>query len=599
MSYHDDYDSYDLFDFEYEEDEDIISEMSYDSSEDSDETDNADDDDDDDDDWSIEIIEANEMTSNQPSLSPNLSNTSTVNNEASISISNSHVNSNVVANNESNNLLDSNADCCIICSDQYTTSDAHHIVALRCGHLFGKSCIERWLASELRNQRCPTCSRSARCCEIIKIYAQNLRPLDTWKLDESNKKVEYYKEQAEQMGAKLKKAEEYNQQLNAEIDYLKSKLINNHDKSGGKVDINRFKPPDRLTMSSNSKKRLKTFQISHLKDIIFPESGSRYFCYSHISDHLVVNIFNSDSAFNAMFPRYGVRMFNLESNTNESLFLHTKAMKGMVVNPSEGTLVTISLDKTMKQSSIFNKAVIDNIQLSNEPWSVAKMPGNNLFCVGYRNSIIDVYDRRHSSEPIFTFTPSAAENPTPVASMTVIEYSHNHQRKTALLSMHLDSFWLYLSKDNLITNNYECFKLPMQGKTLSCDFDKKSGYTMISFRPSQKHHRTTHYILDLEYDDQTSNIVPHIINILESGNQQVHLSQCRIFTNPNDEDSVLICAPDDSAQGVMIWDYENRFTQPIRTNMINYDFGLIPRHHSSPSGLLSCLGEKMIKLYKM
>nr|XP_027199299.1 E3 ubiquitin-protein ligase RFWD3-like [Dermatophagoides pteronyssinus] len=582
--YNDDTDSYD------EEDEDMA-EMTDELSNTSEEIDDNDNEDDDfDDDSSVEIIE-NETTSNQQSSNPVLSN-SAVNNEASLPISNSHV----IPNAENNDLLDSETDCCIICGDQYTNSDTHHIVTLRCGHLFGKSCIERWLSPELRNQRCPTCSRTARRREIIKIYAQNLRPLDTWKLDESIKKIECYKKQIEQMGAEIKKLNECNKQLTIENDFLKAKLINSHDKSGGKTDINRFKSS---TISSNSSKRSKAFQISHLKDITFSEKGSRYLCYSHISDQLVVNILNSNIAPNAMFPGFGVRMLNLENNTNEAFFLHTKVMKGMVLNSSEGTLVTISLDKTMKHSSIFNKAVIDNIQLTNEPWSVAKMPDNNLSCVGYRNSIIDVYDRRHTSEPAFTFTPTSVDIPTPVASMSVIEYSHNHQRKTALLSMHLDSFWLYFSRDNLITNNYECFKLPMQGKTLSCDFDKKSGYTLISFRPSQKHQRTTHYILDFEYDDQSSNIVPHIINILESGNQQVQLSQSRIFTNLNDDDSILICAPDDNSQGAMIWDYKKRFTQPIRTNMMIYDFGLISRHHSSPRGLFSCLGEYTIKLYKL
>ncbi|OTF70612.1 hypothetical protein BLA29_012518, partial [Euroglyphus maynei] len=161
--------------------------------------------------------------------------------------------------------------------DQYTNSDAHHIAALRCGHLFGKGCIERWLSLESGNQRCPTCSRAARRREIIKIYAQNLRPLDTWKLDESMKKIENYKKQIEQMGTKIKKLEESNKQLTTENDFLKTKLINNHDRNGAKADINRFKAP--TASSSNLAKRQKLFQISHLKDITFVENGSRYLCY--------------------------------------------------------------------------------------------------------------------------------------------------------------------------------------------------------------------------------------------------------------------------------------------------------------------------------
>ncbi len=47
---------------------------------------------------------------------------------------------------------------CIVCMEPYEDEGDHVPVCLKCGHHFGKSCIERWLSN---NRQCPTCK--ARC----------------------------------------------------------------------------------------------------------------------------------------------------------------------------------------------------------------------------------------------------------------------------------------------------------------------------------------------------------------------------------------------------------------------------------------------------
>ena len=43
---------------------------------------------------------------------------------------------------------------CIICTDPFTRSGPHRVIALRCGHLYGKSCIREWLGYK---SVCPQC----------------------------------------------------------------------------------------------------------------------------------------------------------------------------------------------------------------------------------------------------------------------------------------------------------------------------------------------------------------------------------------------------------------------------------------------------------
>lgn len=47
---------------------------------------------------------------------------------------------------------------CPICYDNWTNAGEHRLCSLRCGHLFGLSCVTRWLDSQ-RKKSCPTCKK--------------------------------------------------------------------------------------------------------------------------------------------------------------------------------------------------------------------------------------------------------------------------------------------------------------------------------------------------------------------------------------------------------------------------------------------------------
>lgn len=47
---------------------------------------------------------------------------------------------------------------CPICYDNWTTAGEHRLCCLKCGHLFGLSCVQRWLSTQ-RRKSCPTCKK--------------------------------------------------------------------------------------------------------------------------------------------------------------------------------------------------------------------------------------------------------------------------------------------------------------------------------------------------------------------------------------------------------------------------------------------------------
>lgn len=57
---------------------------------------------------------------------------------------------------------------CSICLLPWTDNGIHRLVSLRCGHLFGSSCIHMAIR---RNHRCPICRRRARHFHVRRIYS--------------------------------------------------------------------------------------------------------------------------------------------------------------------------------------------------------------------------------------------------------------------------------------------------------------------------------------------------------------------------------------------------------------------------------------------
>lgn len=50
-------------------------------------------------------------------------------------------------------LEEDSGDTCAICFEEWTNAGEHRLAALRCGHLFGYSCIQRWLKGQVG--KCP------------------------------------------------------------------------------------------------------------------------------------------------------------------------------------------------------------------------------------------------------------------------------------------------------------------------------------------------------------------------------------------------------------------------------------------------------------
>lgn len=420
-----------------------------------------------------DIIENQRQTVNQNQ--PNTSNENDINNPQTSKSSDSLID---ISLNKSTQMDNDNS--CIICTELWTTSDEHHVVSLKCGHLFGKKCIDTWLSS---NHRCPQCNKQARKRDVHKIYARNLKPLDTSERDDALSKARFWEDKATLFENEFKRVDAKCKLLQQENDNLKLQLMKGALKSNS----------SRANISKASQINSGSIQIELFRNFEIKEGGCRLHSYCKLIEAMAICISNP-SQTNSMFPKFGIKKVPLDNSKTESLFIHNKQIKDMIVNQYDGTLLTVSLDKTLKTTSLISKSVISSVELDFDPWSAhISQLKPELYYIGLRNGQVKVYDKRMLNQPITSLSSSSK---SPVVSLSSIEYESNNSNQHGLLSVQLDACSVYTYSDS---NDHKIYKLPFEGKFFSSDFDKTSGLSLISCRPSQKHAKVTHYVSTIDF----------------------------------------------------------------------------------------------------
>jgi hypothetical protein len=103
---------------------------------------------------------------------------------------------------------------CSVCLSPWTATGQHRIACLKCGHLFGKSCIERWVRM---HAVCPECKRAAKIGEVRVLYTANFAVADTAERDAAQELVK--RERRERM-----RVENENRALRARVERLENEV---------------------------------------------------------------------------------------------------------------------------------------------------------------------------------------------------------------------------------------------------------------------------------------------------------------------------------------------------------------------------------------
>lgn len=529
------------------------------------------------------------------------------------------------SSSQGNNTITDEGMMCTICFESWTSDGPHRPVSLKCGHVFAQSCIEKWLLSV---KKCPTCQGMVRKTDIRVLYVRSLKAMDTSvkaslekKIEEANerlgevntklalanftseqkdKEIEKWKQEVERLKRCLIQMEEQNVALRTHGNKLAniSNIASHHSNSG---NSNNSISSSRAEMSRKSFGASASTGFKLTKNVpVCNSGGCRVMASCQDMETIAISLPNPETHRTG----FGVKRCNTHNFAlTDFIPIHGDTIFDMSFKPNDPLLLSASADKTMKLTSLIDKSVVSTFILPFAARSCCWHPSNVFKCfVGLGNGSIFAYDIRQPSNPTHEFDGLASNALVSVQFVNRGSDMNNSQTQSfsGLLCNSLTTCFFYEISDVGDIKSKQI--LPLEGKFLPAHYDQKSGYGLISMRPSEKQKQKClqHHVVQLN-KVQGSGIVPDIVQTFPGGSKSDCLSKSKLFTNPSSfNQKPYVFAADEQNCGIMLYDVTGRKVIQVIKNTTSpsnniMDIGLVSS--SADRMQIAALTEKDITFY--
>lgn len=433
---------------------------------------------------------------------------------------------------------------CTICFEAWTASGTHRLAALKCGHLYGLSCIEKWVQG-LRS-KCPQCNAPAKRIDIRPIFAQKLMALDTTQLDHLVSELNVERE-------KRKRSE-----IDAELMRQKYKLLlNDYEKVKSEyANIKRMRLESPMTShgdfsagSSFSQRSPGRFTLDRAIDL-----GLNTSCRSLAVSGLL-NLLVASQSKSGLFSGYGLRKVSLfDLKSSELILIHKGEIKDIAFHQRDALVLSASNDKTVKLTTTLSNSVVQTYHQPVEAWSCAwDKDDTNCFYAGLRNGLVVKYDMRVTSEPVCKL-PSTNRY-EPVVAMQHIPKGPSCAEDRCPSGLLVSQFQMCSFFEKQTDTNFKVHPLHMEGNCVSISYEQNTRHLLMSCRPSARTPYMTHSICNLLFPmAEEGSCSFNVVHVFNGGPTQVQLSRSCICLDPDDAANFWAVAGDESFKQVMVWD---------------------------------------------
>uniref|UniRef100_A0A034VM25 RING-type E3 ubiquitin transferase n=1 Tax=Bactrocera dorsalis TaxID=27457 RepID=A0A034VM25_BACDO len=392
---------------------------------------------------------------------------------------------------------------CPICLDNWEMSGEHRLVSLRCGHLFGDSCIRRWLAESARqsgNKACPQCKAKAAIRDIRCLYAKRVRAIDRSEEHRLRDQLEIERCRSQSLQTEVSALKMAHQlvtiqmkNLQADNDRMKQILRN-----GG---VNSFS----YEASFAKNKQLLRLQMQRIyleRTIeLTREAGCRVLI--HAEQHSC--ILASQKSAQGLFPGYGVRFIDMPT-FRTSTFLHasSKLLRDICLSADQQLLAVASMETRSKLFDLRNRQVASTYEPGDKMvWACAmdRKERVNVLYLGSSSGSTYTYDMRFPENILEEYkTEGDLSTVINVASVSPCnDFPHG-----GFLVCKLQSLWFYEYTDSGITTM--ATRLPLDGPFFSMRYDAVHETLLVSARCSVRHPQSRYIVGRLEKVDNTTTL---------------------------------------------------------------------------------------------
>ncbi|XXG46646.1 hypothetical protein AAC387_Pa02g1437 [Persea americana] len=295
---------------------------------------------------------------------------------------------------------------CPICMDPWSSEGAHRTCCLPCGHVYGRSCIERWTRESRKTPgRCPQCKRKYKLTELRNIYPPRL----TVVTEDLQKEVFSLREENELLKMK-------NTCLQEEVRLHKKREMDCELHEKQKVK----RSSDMMPFEDFGERRGSQEQIQSARSTALhsSRSGSGYSCGSiALKAELAVEgarVFDMDvssqiliicrrpSRMAGTHELTKISLSSLDENENISLPSGKKPIKDIRISLLSRRLALLaSMEKTISIFSMETNNTVLSYNLPAPAWSCSWDLNNTHHAyAGLQNGMLTVLDLRQTREPV-------------------------------------------------------------------------------------------------------------------------------------------------------------------------------------------------------
>lgn len=352
-----------------------------------------------------------------------------------------------------------NGKICSMCCQLYTSSGEHRICALKCGHLFGHSCLQRNLDDQPKTRRsCPTCKRRVKKQDIRLLYVKGLTVLDVKVVEELRQQLKQVTERMYKLRTEqYQKKETWNRRildLRLQMESLKTHKLRKQDEC---------KPIRLLTQSSVE---------------VDPKGGCRVFAYEAQSGTLAVSAHSPSGIWSG----WGIRKFSVPGYRSTAFIAaHTKPIRDLVIRDNK--LLSVSLDCRAKLTDLHNNSELISITCGSPIWSGCfHLEQENQLWLGESHGSVTLWDIRNTREYV-----SLLEVPGDGSPVVSLASAH----RNTLLCCKLNSCWVFQGEGG----GGRPLSNTLEGPFMSLRYEPTTDRVLVSSRPNHRRPYTRHSLL--------------------------------------------------------------------------------------------------------
>lgn len=499
---------------------------------------------------------------------------------------------------ESGDDSDEESSCCPVCFEPWSSSGKHRIVSLRCGHLFGKSCIEKWLSHQSNGAagcaKCPQCNAPARRSDIRVLFVAHRKLV----AQEDDGREESLMRQLEEEKKNKKIALEREASLRQQLQVARAEIIRL------KEEIAKFK----LEKLSGSKTPLK---FTFWKQLNFfatdsEDSACRSLC---IDSHYRTAVLCRGS---------NVVRASIDASGQTTIFSHSKPVKAVACGFfRDGLVATVGLDCRIKLGSLQSGLLLAEWGLPVPAWSLTfDRQDRNLIYVGLSNRKISIFDVRNTREPLReNLLVDSGQPPLPIHSLCMVNLTREdgdaEMARRALVGATMKGIFLSEcifspSSDPLIIKTVS---LGVTGLCSGLSICPKGKYLTAIFRqpePSEPAHLAVFSVEPLDSDEAVSDDVKLEVKVharFKAASGCTRLQHPAMFygSTLDDPNQIMVALIDEASRSVHLWsvDIDGGSTQ-LRDSIV---CGYAQNQKTINSvahadGLMGCLSEQQLFLFR-